>query len=120
MNDLSQQVKDFLIKGDIAKALSTFLQNNTDPDTENSLILLSGRWNRLRQEEINGTIARADANVDRARIQHAILEMVDMISPPSQAQADTPNSPMNQAEVSGDGNIVIQGVTGSTINIYPS
>ncbi len=120
MNDLSQQVKDFLIKGDIAKALSTFLQNNTDPDTENSLILLSGRWNRLRQEELSGIISREDANLEKAKIQHAILEMMREISPQSQAQADSPNSPTNQVEVEGDGNIVIQGVTGSTINIYPS
>lgn len=118
MNDLSKQVKDSLMQGDIADALSTFLQYNTESDTENTLIMLSGRWNRLRQEERNGTIARDDANLERAKISHAILDMMNDFNPQDQASNST--VPSNQAEVQGDGNIVIQGVSGGTINIYPS
>jgi hypothetical protein len=116
MSNWTDDIKRALSQEDIAQGLSLFLANNQSADTETTLIMLSGRWNRLRQEESQATIGRSDANIERAKIKYALLETLKDVEASTQSLPPTPNG-RNETKVEGNGNIIIQGVTGSHITI---
>lgn len=68
-NMLANEVKKRIGQGKIKEAL------NLLPDT-NVVVLLKGRFSRLTHDETIGIISRSDANLERNRITHAILEML--------------------------------------------
>ena len=48
-----------------------------DQDQQNTVILLSQRWNSLKREERMGVINRSDATVANNRITMSILEVLN-------------------------------------------
>ncbi len=74
-------VKDLVSAGKIGLALER-LQDaaKSDADKSNQVILLQSRWNGLRRNESMGVISAADASMQRNRITHAVLSLVDDFS----------------------------------------
>lgn len=119
---LKAELKSLVAQGKTKAAIAKFLlisQQETDSDIANSIVLLSGRFARLEKDNRMGIIARADADVESARINYSLLSLIDELPAdvsPAAAQDQT-IAAANNITVTGDNNIIIQGVSGSTINI---
>ncbi len=85
---------------------------------ENDLITLEFQWNNLRREGMMGIISFSDKTVRTNQIIASMLAFSDMIRESDQS---TPQKPAdgqgNYTQVSGNGNVVIQGVQSSSLNI---
>lgn len=85
---------------------------------ENDLVTLEFQWNTLRREEMMGIIGFSDKTVRSNQIISALLAFTDMVEADWQSAPPTGASTTgNSAQVTGNGNIVIQGVQGSPIHI---
>ncbi|MEM7657753.1 MAG: hypothetical protein AAF399_16600 [Bacteroidota bacterium] len=115
MASWTTEVTESAQKGDIKKALKLFVQNNQDSYIEETLILLTARWNMLRDSEISGVISNSNANIEKMRIVQSLLGLLEDVEIPTDS---TNQDATNQTIINGDGNIVIQGVSGSEIHIH--
>ncbi len=119
---LKAELKSLVAQGKTQAAIAKFLlisQQETDSDIANAIVLLSSRFARLEKDNRMGIIARADADVESARINYSLLSLIDELPAdvsPATAQNQT-IAAANNITVTGDNNIIIQGVSGSTINI---
>ena len=85
---------------------------------ENDLITLEFQWNTLRREEMMGIIGFSDKTVRSNQIISALLAFCDLVEDNGQPAAQTgATTTGNSTQVSGSGNIVIQGTQGGSINI---
>lgn len=85
---------------------------------ENDLVTLEFQWNTLRREEMMGIIGFSDKTVRSNQIISALLAFTDMVEDDGQSATPTGTSTTgNSAQVTGNGNIVIQGTQGSPIHI---
>lgn len=57
--------------------LQQFAANERDADLQNTLVLLSSRFNRLNKRLIDGTIAEQQASIEQNRINQALLSIMD-------------------------------------------
>ncbi|MFM9947966.1 MAG: TIR domain-containing protein [Saprospiraceae bacterium] len=85
---------------------------------ENDLVTLEFQWNTLRREEMMGIIGFSDKTVRSNQIISALLAFTDMVEDDGQPATPTGTSTTgNSAQVTGSGNIIIQGTQGSPIHI---
>jgi len=85
---------------------------------ENDLLTLEFQWNTLRREEMMGIIGFSDKTVRSNQIISALLAFTDMVE--DDGQSATPigaPATSNSTQVTGSGNIIIQGAQGSPIHI---
>ena len=81
-NEWIQEARMAVSQDEIAEALKLLFTNNKSSSKENTLILLTGRWNRVRKEQREGTSHRQDSMVELNRIKSAILDLLtDFDSP---------------------------------------
>jgi hypothetical protein len=71
--ELIVEIKELVKADQLAKALARMARLEVDQD---DVDLLTGRLNRVQQQERRGTITRPDANAERTRIAEAILDLV--------------------------------------------
>jgi len=85
---------------------------------ETDLLNLESQWNQLRREELLGAIGFSDKTVRSSQIVSALLAFCEMIEDeaPLSAQTGATNASYS-TQVTGSGNMLIQGVQGSHINI---
>ena len=117
MTNWITNVKQAIQKSDVKEALKLFAQHNQNSSIENTLIILTARWNRLRNSEISGIVSADNANIEKNRISYAVLSLLDDVSDDA-AQTTSQPGTTNHTVIHGDGNIVIQGVTGGEIHIH--
>ncbi|MDZ4682120.1 MAG: TIR domain-containing protein [Saprospiraceae bacterium] len=85
---------------------------------ESDLLTLEFQWNALRREEMMGTIEFSDKTVRSNQIISALLAFTEMVEDDGQSAAPIGASTTgNSTQVTGSGNIVIQGAQGSPIHI---
>jgi hypothetical protein len=73
-----QELRELVVKGRIKQVLEKMLELTAgDQDLQNTVILLSQRWNSLKREERMGVINRSDATVANNRITMSILEVLN-------------------------------------------
>ena len=65
-----------IAKAELAKALESLRNLSSGAETENEVILLSGRLNSLEKENRSGVITRQDYDLSRNRITYSMLELV--------------------------------------------
>ena len=111
-----QQIKQLLMMGKIEEAISSFQQHNSDKGIEKSLISLQGQWHTLMNSSIQEKIDYAEAQIERNKIADGLLYLLETI-PDQQFPPKAEGQPSNQADVKGDGNIVIQGFSGGSVSI---
>jgi len=56
--------------------LLNFLKGSRDTENYNTIILVSARYHRLSRESIRGSITRQDEQIERSRINQALLETI--------------------------------------------
>jgi CHAT domain/Effector-associated domain 11 len=100
---MEEQTKDIIRKyiadGKLDKAIIAFenwAKANGDDETKNMIILKRGEYRRLTQEEGMGLLSSTDARIQRARINMAILSMVDDVENASGASQQVAE-PINPA-----------------------
>ena len=71
--------KQLVMNGKLDKALKNLLEitANGDQDAHNSLIMLSGRLSNLKKDANLGVITNEQSNLNRNRITHALLSILD-------------------------------------------
>lgn len=73
-----QDLRNQVGRGKIKQVLEKMLElSQDDQDQQNTVILLSQRWNSLKREERMGVIGRSDASVTNNRITMSILDLLD-------------------------------------------
>lgn len=115
-----EEVRDLVMDADIASALATFLEHNQDKLIEDSLIILTSRWNGLRKSKIKGTIMPVDANIETNQIKMAIQELskdAERRLKRTRARETWASQEKNKMIITKDGNIQIERLSGGVINI---
>ena len=86
--DNKTQIQDLLSRNKIDEALA-LLPNNNDT------VLLAGRWNQLKRDEMLGTLSFSKASQQRARIVQALLSYAgcDFDTMPTQRQTQVTHAP---------------------------
>ncbi len=109
-------IKKLISNNRITEALNAL---KTAHPQNNDLLTLEFQWNALRREEMMGTIGFSDKSVRTNQLIASLLAFCDLVEDDGQAPAQTsPSSTGSKSTtVSGSGNIIIQGVEGSPINI---
>jgi hypothetical protein len=78
VSDLTQDLRNQVGKGRIKQVLEKMLDmTRDDQDLQNTVILLSQRWNNLKREERMGVIGRSEASVTNNRITMSILDLLN-------------------------------------------
>lgn len=119
---LKAELKALVAQGKTKDAIARFLliaQQDTDPDIANTIVLLSGRFARLEKDTMMNVISRADADLESAKINYSLLQLIDQLAETiTPAAADQPTiAAANNIIITGNDNIILQGVSGSTIHI---
>lgn len=101
--DLTTQVQKLITELKIKKALDlllAYIEGMDEPQLETSIIIQQGNYNRLQQEDMRGTIRRDEYNVRMARINYAILQILEMV-PESGAESveATPPTPDEKIKI---------------------
>lgn len=85
---------------------------------ENDLVTLEFQWNTLRREEMMGIIGFSDKTMRSNQIVSALLAFTEMVEDGGQSAKPTwAPTTGNSTQVTGSGNIIIQGTQGSPIHI---
>lgn len=75
--DIIQDLRDQVAQGRTKPVLEKMLDLSADDqDQQNTVILLSQRWNSLKREERMGVINRSEASVANNRITVSILDLL--------------------------------------------
>ncbi|PHN02321.1 hypothetical protein [Flavilitoribacter nigricans] len=78
VSSMIQDLRNQVGRGKIKQVLEKMLElSQDDQDQQNTVILLSQRWNSLKREERMGVIGRSDASVTNNRITMSILDLLD-------------------------------------------
>lgn len=78
VSDTTQELRNQVGKGQIKQVLEKMLDmTRDDQDLQNTVILLSQRWNSLKREERMGVIGRSEASVTNNRITMSILDLLN-------------------------------------------
>ena len=74
-----QQIHQLISTNKIKQALEKALQftKNKDPEEHNQIILLTNRWNRLKQNRHAGIITTESGNIEHNRITAALLSFME-------------------------------------------
>jgi len=70
------RLKTMLAEGKIDKVLDA-LSEAGDNDFQNSVILLSGRYKRMQRDERRGLMTNSQTGIETARINQALLSLID-------------------------------------------
>lgn len=74
---LKDELRKFIADGRSDKAIERLADlNNEDEDFNNQAFALSGRWSQLKRQENMGIIDSGSAGVERAKINHALLNLI--------------------------------------------
>ena len=93
-----QEVFDILIN---------FARNDSEANMFlNELILLTSRYNQVKKQSNIGVLSYAEENLERNKVIHSLLDIIGKL-----------DEKTKKIQLNGNNNIVIQGITGSTINI---
>lgn len=97
-----QSIKQVLASGQTELALQQLLQltENTNPETQQSAILLRAAWEYQERQAINGTLSFEEANLQRNRINEGALSLL--------------------ADIESDGNVSRQVQNGLQNDLYNS
>lgn len=126
----SQSIRNLLIQGELTKAIEHTLalaQQTKDSRHINNLIGISARNHSNEKDKNIGVISFDNHRMEQAKIRVALQSFLDDLErhyPHTEIrETETEqqgNTPQNRTNISGDGNIIIQGVSGSSININQS
>lgn len=74
-----ENIHDLIGKNKMKAALEELLRlsKSMDKDVQNQVILLTSRWNRLKQERFGGTISSEAANIQQNKILMGVLGMLE-------------------------------------------
>jgi Effector-associated domain 11 len=78
-NDLKSVLKALLRKGETADVIERLLDltDNTDKSANDTVLILSGQFNRLNTQETKGTIGRSDAEISRNRLNDSLVSVIN-------------------------------------------
>jgi hypothetical protein len=69
-------VRQKLTDGDIEGALENLLKIQSNPEWTNEVVLLHGRYNRLKSRQTAGMIGSGDSLLEENNISHSIIELL--------------------------------------------
>lgn len=69
-------IKKLLIEGRVDEAIEALIEKSQNTRFEDAIIMQAGRWNRLKNDRLNGTIADSSANMTANQIQQALLYII--------------------------------------------
>lgn len=74
-----EDIRQLISKSKVKVALEELLQlsKGMDTDIQNQVILLTSRWNRIRQETLMGTISQEQASIQQNRILMGMLGLLE-------------------------------------------
>lgn len=77
--EMSAIVRSYVATGEAKKALLLLLEYTTNNKEEliDYIVMIKGRLNKLEEAETLGTISPSEASVERAKINQAILEVLE-------------------------------------------
>ncbi len=74
---LKEELRKLVAKGNSGAAIAQLMDlSGQTEDFQNTAIHLSGRWSELTRQRNNSTLSVADATLERARIDVAVLELI--------------------------------------------
>ncbi len=77
---LKKELHNHVSKGNIGEAIDKLVGlSGQTKDFQNTIIQLSGRWAELRRQKKKGVLSTSEANLERARIDVALLELIEEI-----------------------------------------
>jgi len=74
---LKEELRKLVAKGNSGASIAQLIElSGQSEDFQNTTIHLSGRWSELSRQRNSGTLSVADATLERARIDVAVLELI--------------------------------------------
>ncbi|MEM8906380.1 MAG: hypothetical protein AAGD05_00925 [Bacteroidota bacterium] len=122
-----QKMIDLVAQDRLPTVLEQMRQVTTHHYSSDHWILLSGQYAQLQQKSRIGIISNSEATREKNKIRHAILQLLGELKErrqdhPQLLQALSPKkqmqNPSNHNHMLGNGNINIQDVNDSQINIH--
>lgn len=100
-----ETMDDYIASGDTQKALEYFLTEVKDGN--NDILLLSARWNSVKKQYQMGLIDSGERNRESARINFAILELLNQFIDLEEAKINNTETPLFEAKLIfiGSGNV---------------
>lgn len=79
LKNLIANLRNLISKGETDKVFEAISENLTTPD--NTIILLQGRWTRLKRSISNGTIGFNDENIEQNKLRSSLLSWLSELEP---------------------------------------
>ena len=109
------QIKQLVSANRIPEAIECLTQLCAQTHQADTAILLSAQYNSNERENKLGILSHDDYSRQRNRIINALLSTADSCNEQKNYGQATESSPQNNATISGNGNVVIQGLNQSNI-----
>ncbi len=94
VNKLKENVRQLISNAKMEKAIDVLMKwaETNDKELNNTLLQQKARLTKLKRDENLGLIAFSDANIQRAQISNAILEILEKIEKSPPLSTDNPKS----------------------------